>query len=127
MSEPNEPRRWIRVERAPALPSGATAEGVALVVLDRPEALNALSEPLLVELVAALRGLDEDPSVRCIVLTGAGERAFAAGADIREIQKHGDESPIVDIPVKVLRIQARRFVLRKRPPRMHRIQGWNAT
>jgi enoyl-CoA hydratase len=85
MSEPNEPRRWIRVERAPALPSGATAEGVALVVLDRPEALNALSEPLLVELVAALRGLDEDPSVRCIVLTGAGERAFAAGADIREM------------------------------------------
>jgi Enoyl-CoA hydratase/carnithine racemase len=55
------------------------------VTLDRPEALNALSFDLLDELVTALEGLDADPSCRAIVITGAGERAFAAGADIREL------------------------------------------
>ena len=55
------------------------------MTLDRPEALNALSFDLLDDLVAALESLDADPSCRAIVITGAGERAFAAGADIREL------------------------------------------
>lgn len=59
--------------------------GVALVTLDRPEALNALSYALLVELDAALAQLDADPECRAIVITGAGGRAFAAGADVREL------------------------------------------
>jgi enoyl-CoA hydratase len=58
---------------------------VALVTMDRPEALNALSFRLIEELVAALQTLDADPAVRVIVLTGAGERAFAAGADVGEM------------------------------------------
>jgi enoyl-CoA hydratase len=66
-------------------------EGIALVVLDRPAALNALSFGLLAELADALETLDADPSVRCIVLTG-GERAFAAGADIRELAGESPES-----------------------------------
>jgi enoyl-CoA hydratase len=59
--------------------------GVALVWLNRPEVLNALDYATLGELVDALETLDVDPAVRCVVITGAGERAFAAGADIREM------------------------------------------
>jgi enoyl-CoA hydratase len=59
--------------------------GVALVTLDRKEALNALSSALLAELDAALAALDADPACRAIVITGAGDRAFAAGADVREL------------------------------------------
>ena len=71
---------------APAAAGPAsTTNGVALVTLDRPEALNALSFDLLDELVEALETLDADPACRAIVITGAGERAFAAGADIREL------------------------------------------
>lgn len=56
---------------------------IATVQLDRPEVLNALSEELMDELVAALEQLDGDGEIRCIVLTG-GEKAFAAGADIKK-------------------------------------------
>ena len=56
---------------------------IATVQLDRPEVLNALSEELMDELVAALEALDRDAEIRCIVLTG-NEKAFAAGADIKQ-------------------------------------------
>jgi enoyl-CoA hydratase len=65
-------------------PSGQ-ATHVAVVTIDRQDALNALSFDILDELVAALETLDDDPDCRAIVLTGAGERAFAAGADVREL------------------------------------------
>jgi enoyl-CoA hydratase len=55
---------------------------IAVVQLNRPEVLNALSEELMDELVTALESLDADDAVRCIVLTGS-EKAFAAGADIK--------------------------------------------
>jgi enoyl-CoA hydratase len=62
-----------------------TTEGaVGVVTLNRPKALNALNSELLGELVGALEAFDNDPAVRSIVLTGS-ERAFAAGADIREM------------------------------------------
>jgi enoyl-CoA hydratase len=57
---------------------------VAIVTLNRPKALNALNSELLAELVAALEGFDADNAVRVVVLTGS-ERAFAAGADIKEM------------------------------------------
>jgi enoyl-CoA hydratase len=57
---------------------------IAVVTLNRPQQLNALSEPLMEELVERLTELDRDPAVRCIVLAGS-ERAFAAGADIGEM------------------------------------------
>jgi enoyl-CoA hydratase len=69
----------------PATGSTGKLDHVALVTIDRPDALNALSFGLLDELSAALDALDADPACRAIVLTGAGERAFAAGADIREL------------------------------------------
>jgi len=58
---------------------------VALVRLNRPQALNALNVQLKLDLVAALGSLDQDNAVRAIVLTGS-EKAFAAGADIKEMQ-----------------------------------------
>jgi enoyl-CoA hydratase len=59
-------------------------EPIAVVTLNRPEQLNALSEPLMEELVERLTELDRDETIRCIVLAG-NERAFAAGADIGEM------------------------------------------
>ena len=78
----DEHRQFVHV----AFPAGEPAlPGVALVTLDRREALNALSSGLLAELDAKLAALDADPDCRAIVITGAGERAFAAGADVREL------------------------------------------
>jgi len=58
---------------------------VAVVTVNRPEVLNALSSELLAELLAAFRGLADDDACGVAVLTGAGERAFIAGADIAEL------------------------------------------
>ena len=59
-------------------------DGVALITLDRPDALNALNSQLLGELADALDDADTSDKVRCIVITGS-EKAFAAGADIKEM------------------------------------------
>ena len=58
---------------------------VAIVTLNRPEALNALNQQLMRELTSACAELDVDPGIGCIVITGSS-RAFAAGADIKEMQ-----------------------------------------
>src|SRR5439155_2285647 len=60
-------------------------DGVALVTLNRPDKLNALSFPLMQELDDALTGYEADDGVAAVILTGAGERAFSAGADIHEM------------------------------------------
>jgi enoyl-CoA hydratase/carnithine racemase len=65
------------------------ADGVARVTLNRPEVRNALNEALLRELEASLRRLEEDPGARAIVLRGAGERAFCAGADLKQVADRG--------------------------------------
>jgi enoyl-CoA hydratase len=57
---------------------------IAVVLLNRPEALNALNDEVMGELVDALAALDDDGDIRCIVLAGS-ERAFAAGADIGQM------------------------------------------
>ena len=61
---------------------------VTLVTLNRPQALNALNSEVLKELISAFAAYDSDPSQRCLVLTGS-EKAFAAGADIKEMQRQG--------------------------------------
>ncbi len=74
--------RLVRV----AFPAGdGPLEAVALVTLDRAEALNALSFDMLEQLDEVLNVLDADEACRAIVITGAGGRAFAAGADVREL------------------------------------------
>ncbi len=59
-------------------------EPIAVVQLNRPEALNALNPALMQELVVALETLDDDAKIRAIILTGS-EKSFAAGADIKEM------------------------------------------
>ena len=61
------------------------AEGVAVVTMNRPESLNAFNSEQLDLLSAAFHTLAQDRSVRVVILTGAGDRAFAAGADIKEM------------------------------------------
>jgi enoyl-CoA hydratase len=63
------------------------AEKVGIVTLNRPKALNALNDALMTELGQALKALDADPAIGCIILTGS-ERAFAAGADIAAMAKY---------------------------------------
>ena len=58
---------------------------VTLVTLNRPQALNALNSNVLDDLIAAFAAFEADPGQRCAVLTGAGDKAFAAGADIKEM------------------------------------------
>ena len=60
-------------------------DAVTLITINRPQALNALNAQVLKDLSAAFAAYDADPSQRCAVLTGSGEKAFAAGADIKEM------------------------------------------
>jgi enoyl-CoA hydratase len=66
-------------------------ERVGILTINRPKELNALNNALIGELATALEEFDRDEAIRCIVLTGAGEKAFAAGADIKEMS---GKSPI---------------------------------
>ena len=58
---------------------------VTLITLNRPEALNALNSQVLDDLVDAFAHYEADPAQRCAVITGSGDKAFAAGADIKEM------------------------------------------
>jgi len=80
----------------PAPGPDGPVDGVALVVMDRHEVLNALDFALIEVLTDALEALDRDPACRAIVLTGAGDRAFAAGADIPELAAQTPTSLTVD-------------------------------
>ena len=62
-----------------------TRGAVTLITLNRPASLNALNSAVLDELIAAFAAFETDPGQRCAVLTGSGEKAFAAGADIKEM------------------------------------------
>lgn len=64
-------------------------DGFAVLTINRPEALNALNASVLDELEAAFAALENDDGVRVVVLTGAGDRAFVAGADIAAINRIG--------------------------------------
>lgn len=89
---------------------------VALVVVDNPRKLNSLSSEVMTQFVAAFRGLAEDPDLRAVVLTGAGDKAFIGGANIDEmavlaspeaarafiLQVHGCCQAIRDTPVPVI-------------------------
>lgn len=69
---------------------GERAEGVATLTIARPDARNAMNEPVRAELKRAMAALDADESVRAVVLTGADEaNAFVAGADVRDLRERG--------------------------------------
>jgi enoyl-CoA hydratase/carnithine racemase len=61
---------------------------VGIITIDRPEKLNAMTPAMADAMVAAVDGFNTDDSVRCVVLTGAGERAFCAGSDIRTLDDY---------------------------------------
>ena len=64
-----------------------TRDAVTLITLDRPKALNALNSQVLEELIDAFAAYQGDESQLCAVLTGSGDKAFAAGADIKEMSE----------------------------------------
>jgi enoyl-CoA hydratase len=68
-----------------------TREAVAIVTINRPEKLNALNDRTVEELEQAFTAIGSEPSVRGVILTGAGEKAFVAGADIGELST---QSPV---------------------------------
>jgi enoyl-CoA hydratase len=61
--------------------------GIRVFTVTRPEKLNALNSAVLDDLAVAVAASEKDPGLRCVVLTGAGEKAFIAGADIGELAK----------------------------------------
>jgi enoyl-CoA hydratase/carnithine racemase len=65
------------------------ANGVAIVTLNRPQVLNALDVPAKERLAAVWQEIADDPAMRVAVLTGAGDKAFCAGSDIKEINRTG--------------------------------------
>lgn len=83
-------------------------EPIAVVQLNRPEALNALSPELMQQLVSALEALDQDKKIRVLILTG-NEKAFAAGADIKEMAslsaKEMAQKDLIKIWDRVAKIQ----------------------
>ncbi len=62
-------------------------DAVTLITLNRPQALNALNAQVLEDLITAFAAYEADTSQRCAVITGSGEKAFAAGADIKEMSE----------------------------------------
>ncbi|KAK9827746.1 hypothetical protein WJX81_008653 [Elliptochloris bilobata] len=63
----------------------STEDAIGTITLSRPKALNALNDKVMEEVVAAAEVMDADPAVRAIIITGDGPKAFAAGADIKEM------------------------------------------
>lgn len=86
------------------IPSRSPSNNVAILTLNRPKALNALSTPLFNALNSELEKAETDESVRAIVITG-GDKVFAAGADIKEMKdKECTFSVLAIYRVKCLRL-----------------------
>lgn len=62
-------------------------EGLAVITLTRPKALNALNDEMITELGQAFTEMEQDETTRVVIITGDGEKAFVAGADIKELQQ----------------------------------------
>jgi enoyl-CoA hydratase len=72
--------------------------GAAVLTLNRPEAMNALSRALRAELADAFSAVSADDAIRAVVLTGAGERAFTAGVDLKELARTDLKAAPLDAP-----------------------------
>jgi enoyl-CoA hydratase len=85
-------------------------EAIATLTLNRPEKLNALSYGLIDRLLEILDAIEVDPSIRAVILTGAGERAFSAGGDIHEFSRSvaaGPEQAVRDFVRRGQKLTAR--------------------
>jgi enoyl-CoA hydratase len=97
------------------------AGGVALLTVNRPGKLNALSTELIVELEDAFSRVEKDASIRALLVTGAGEKAFVAGADINELAS----LPPFEVRMYGLRGQAVfRMLDRSRKPSVAAVNGY---
>ncbi|MEE3135859.1 MAG: enoyl-CoA hydratase-related protein, partial [Candidatus Neomarinimicrobiota bacterium] len=65
---------------------------IAILTINRPEVLNAMNDEVVADLDTAVQSCIEDEQVGVIILTGAGEKAFVAGADIKKMQSMGPEA-----------------------------------
>jgi enoyl-CoA hydratase len=92
---------------------------VALIRLNRPDALNALNARLMAELADAVTSADKNDKVRCIVITGS-EKAFAAGADVREMAERGFVDAFTD---DLFEAEVER-ILRVRKPIIAAVSGY---
>jgi enoyl-CoA hydratase/carnithine racemase len=81
-------------------------DGVALLTLNRPRQLNALNYALIDRLISLLDATEDDPHTKAVVLTGAGDKAFSAGADIKEFSQTIEQGPDIALKLFVRRGQA---------------------
>src|SRR5215475_2832968 len=68
-------------------------DGLGLITLNRPKALNALTHGMILELEKVIPGWEKDPAVKAVVLRGAGDRAFCAGGDVADLYHESREIP----------------------------------
>jgi len=97
-------------------------DGVARVTLNRPEVRNALSRTLHEELGRALAEREADPATRVVVLAGAGDRAFCAGADLKGIGDRGTTLEARESSGGLVRILTAITAMRK--PVIAQVHGW---
>jgi len=96
-------------------------DGIAIITVNRPDKLNALNAETVRNLDTVLREVNDDDSVRAIVLTGSGEKAFVAGADIAELSKMG---PIDGVRVSRAGQETFRFMERMPKPVIAAVNGF---
>lgn len=99
-----------------------TVDGVTTLTLNRPEVHNALSWALLTELRSALAAAKADPATRVVVLTGAGERAFCAGADLSGMAEGAGYADLHDSRGELARLFGDLWELGK--PTLAKVRGW---
>ena len=88
-------------------------EGVGWITFNRPEARNAMTFAMYERLAAIAAAADEDPAIRVLVLTGAGERAFAAGTDIGQFRAFRTAEDAFDYEARIARVLGGLETLRK--------------
>ena len=82
-------------------------DGVAVITMNRPDKLNAMNRKLQLELHDAVKQAEGDDAIGCIVITGAGDRAFSAGGDIHE--QLSNDSKYSDEELDAMRDSTRRY------------------
>ena len=99
-----------------------TVDGVTTFTINRPDVHNALSWSVLTELRSAVEAARDDPTIRVVVLTGAGERAFCAGADLSGMGAGADYADVHASRGELARLFSALWALGK--PTVAKVRGW---